>query len=101
MVIMVSIRRIKSSILTFYQLTYSLLSRFFSIHLSFISMAANVTSGNTYIIKNVKAGTAVDLSVGDNRTGISCPNSKSYLVLTFELFDQSPAGHLMANLTKE
>jgi hypothetical protein len=64
-------------------------------------MAANVSSGNTYIITNVKAGTAVDLSVGDNRTGISCSNPESYPVLIFAFSDQSPAGHLMANLTKE
>jgi len=31
-------------------------------------MTANVNSGSTYLITNVKAGTAVDLSAGDNTT---------------------------------
>ena len=32
-------------------------------------MTANVNSGSTYLITNVKAGTAMDSSAGDNTTG--------------------------------
>lgn len=47
-------------------------------------MAVNVISGNTYIITNVKAGTAIDLSVGDNTTGIPIPPD---VPTTAHLFD--------------
>jgi len=31
-------------------------------------MTSNVTSNSTYVISNVKSGTVIDLSLGDNRT---------------------------------
>ena len=32
-------------------------------------MSADVVSGSSYVIENVKAGTVIDLSAGDNKTG--------------------------------
>ncbi|KAF8881705.1 ricin B-like lectin [Gymnopilus junonius] len=36
-------------------------------------MTSNVNSGSTYLITNVKAGTAMDLSAGDNTTVLGWP----------------------------
>jgi hypothetical protein len=33
------------------------------------SMSATVLSGSSYVIVNVKSGTVIDLSAGDNKTG--------------------------------
>jgi len=54
-------------------------------------MSANVLSGSTYVITNVKAGTAVDLSAGDNRTSLSnFPLNRGALIYFFDSYWMDP-----------
>lgn len=48
-----------------------LLSFFYDTPPSLPSMSAQISSGQTYKITNVKSGTVVDLSGVDNHTGVS------------------------------